>query len=157
MNRETVQPEYLPPGQGNTLWVLGGFIIYKTRGGDATTTVFEELLPPETGGPAHFHHAQDESFYILEGTYEFILDGRRVEAGPGCFIHVPRRTVHSLKNIGTTMGRTLVSISPGGLMHFFDDVGIPVADRAAFRAPAGPPDMDRVLASARRNQLEILP
>jgi len=157
MLKETSQYAYLSAGEGETRWVLGAFITYKERGGEGRNTVFEEIIPPQMTGPPHYHREQDETFYVLEGQYSFLIDGRTIDVGPGSFLHVPRGTVHAVRNVGAAPGKHLVSITPGPLVEFFDRVGIPVTDIQSFRIPAGPPpDMEKLVACARSHQIEIM-
>ena len=50
---------------------------------------------PAVGPPPHIHRDADESFYILEGTFDFSLDGRPFSAGTGSFVLLPRGIVHT--------------------------------------------------------------
>ena len=46
-----------------------------------------------------------------------------VIARTGSFILIPRGTVHSLHNAGTTPARLLVVISPGGMERMYGEIG----------------------------------
>jgi quercetin dioxygenase-like cupin family protein len=48
--------------------------------------------------PSHLHPAQDETFEIVEGAVEFILDGVRSEHLAPAVVEVPAGTVHQLHN-----------------------------------------------------------
>lgn len=48
--------------------------------------------------PSHLHPAQDETFEILDGAIEFILDGVRSEHAAPSVVEVPAGTVHELRN-----------------------------------------------------------
>ena len=48
--------------------------------------------------PSHIHPAQDETFEILDGAIEFILDGVRSEHAAPAVVEVPSGTVHQLHN-----------------------------------------------------------
>jgi quercetin dioxygenase-like cupin family protein len=48
--------------------------------------------------PSHLHPAQDETFEILEGAVEFVLDGVRSEHAAPATVEVPVGTVHHLRN-----------------------------------------------------------
>ena len=48
--------------------------------------------------PSHLHPAQDETFEILEGEVEFVLDGVRSEHTAPAVVEVPAGTVHHLRN-----------------------------------------------------------
>ncbi len=65
--------------------------------------------------------------------------------------------VHTLQNIGDSPARALVLLSPPGpLERFFEEVGEQATGSATPIAPAGPPDIPKLVASARRNDMEIL-
>jgi quercetin dioxygenase-like cupin family protein len=118
---------------------------------------YEVMCPPEAGPPPNIHYLQDEAFYVLDGTFSFLSGDGSFEAGPGSFVSIPRGTVHSFKNIGESTGKCLIaSTLPGSHEGFFRDVGVAVRDMATFEPPEGPPDMERVLASAERNDMHIV-
>jgi quercetin dioxygenase-like cupin family protein len=146
---------HLPAGEGETLWVLGMFLTLKAQSNDVS--FYEVICPPEAGPPPNFHHQQDEAFYVLEGTFSLLSGGGTIEAGPGSFAWVPRDTVHTFKNTGESTGKLLISSTyPGSHERFFREVGIPVSDMRAFQPPEGPPDMEKVLASAERNDIHFV-
>ncbi|TIU63950.1 MAG: cupin domain-containing protein, partial [Mesorhizobium sp.] len=39
-------------------------------------SVFESTVPSRGGPPVHVHHNEDEVIHVIEGTYEFWLDGQ---------------------------------------------------------------------------------
>ena len=45
--------------------------------------LLEWVAPAGTPSPpVHVHHRTDEGFYVLAGTYGFLLDDRRIDAPP---------------------------------------------------------------------------
>ena len=87
-----------------------------------TNGAFEIL---EYAGPAspppHIHRQREEAFYVLEGSFRFVLSQEMIEAGPGAFIFIPRGTRH-----GFTISpgaRALLFIAPAGLEGFFQELG----------------------------------
>ncbi len=129
---------HLPPGEGmRSLWVLGVLVTYKVpshRTGGAYA-LFEEATPPGAGPPPHVHHREDESFYVLEGEYEFLIGRRTMRAGVGSLLYLPKGTLHAHVFVGVEMGRMRVAQTPGGLYErFFEEVGKPadVGGRLAF-------------------------
>jgi mannose-6-phosphate isomerase-like protein (cupin superfamily) len=117
------------PGEGRrTLWVLGELVTYKipSQQTGGAYTLFEVATQPEAGPPPHVHHREDESFYVIEGDYEFLIVGRTIRVGVGALLYFPKGTLHAHKNIGQGVGRLLVSQTPGGLYErFFEEVGKP--------------------------------
>ena len=147
----------VPPGEGETLWVLGDFVTFKADGESASLSVFEGLIPPGGGPPPHIHYQQEEAFYVLEGTFSFLSGDKTIEAEPGSFMWIPSGTLHTFKNTGSQSGRVLVvSTFPGSHERFFRDVGVPVSDKTSFEPPTGTPNMDKILASAERNDIHFV-
>ena len=48
--------------------------------------------------PLHVHHADDEAWYVLEGTLRFRIGDEISEAGPGGAVLAPKGTPHSYGN-----------------------------------------------------------
>jgi mannose-6-phosphate isomerase-like protein (cupin superfamily) len=48
--------------------------------------------------PLHVHHADDEAWYVLEGTMRFRIGDDVVEAGPGAAVLAPKGTPHTYGN-----------------------------------------------------------
>jgi mannose-6-phosphate isomerase-like protein (cupin superfamily) len=100
--------------------------------------VFEADVPPGEGPPPHVHDREDEFFRILEGSFAFWCDGQRVDLGAGGMIVVPRGAVHRFQNIGETMGRLMVVMTPGGFEGFFPAV--------EAEGPRTPQEIERLAA-----------
>jgi len=58
--------------------------------------------------PRHTHPGE-EIIYVLEGTLEYEIDGKKVTAKPGDVLFVPAGTVHSAKNVGTSNGAEIAT------------------------------------------------
>jgi mannose-6-phosphate isomerase-like protein (cupin superfamily) len=137
--------------EGRKLNVVGDTITIKLRGADTggAYAVIEELTPPQGGPPLHVHRREDETFFVLEGEFEFSIGGRGVRAGPGTTLFGPRGIPHTFKNVGAQNARMLVTISPPGFERFFEEVDL--------LSQQGPPAPERLLPLARKYELEILP
>ena len=147
---------YLPPGEGSRhLWVFGELVMYKTksqRTGGAYS-LFEVVSPPGGGPPPHVQHREDESYYLLEGKYEFLVEGRTFMASAGSLIYIPRGTMHAHKTVGEETGRYLLSQTPGGLHEqFFEDIGKPTVDNSQ---PPVQTDLEKIMAIATEYGIEI--
>ncbi|TVP41575.1 cupin domain-containing protein [Candidatus Nitrosocosmicus arcticus] len=53
-------------------------------------TVLDVIHPPNIGPAIHVHPKGSETFYIIEGDYEFILDGRVVTGKAGDVIFIQK-------------------------------------------------------------------
>ena len=99
----------LAPGEGRQFWTGLSRGTVKVESGSADFSAFESSPPPGAPGPApHLHRSYDEAWFIIEGTVEFLLDGRRERLGAGGFVFVPRGVVHSFANPGPEQARMLV-------------------------------------------------
>jgi quercetin dioxygenase-like cupin family protein len=114
-------PHTVRPGEG-PIADLGITRMRVLAAGDATTArAF--TLAEFTGGAGpwtvpHLHRAMEESFFVLDGDFTFTVGDERVEAGPGCYVLVPRGTRH-LVTAGPDGGRCLVLMVPGGQEDMF--------------------------------------
>ncbi len=108
---------HIPPGDGaRSLWVMGVLVTYKIpchqTGG--AYSLFEVATQPGSGPPPHVHHREDESFYVIEGDYEFLVEGRTIRVGAGSLLYMPKGTLHAHRGMGEGVGRMLVTQTPGG-------------------------------------------
>jgi mannose-6-phosphate isomerase-like protein (cupin superfamily) len=60
----------------------------------------------------HVHHADDEAWYVLEGTLGFRIGSGLVEAGPGAAVRVPHGTPHSYWNARPQPARYVLVMAP---------------------------------------------
>ena len=115
-------------------------------------------MPPDAGPPPHIHHDQDESFYVVEGQLEIMVGGEVREAKAGDFVHVSKGTPHSFANRSQTPAKMVATFVPAGnAERFFREAMDETTDRNAT-----PPSLDdamiqRMIAAAERNGVEILP
>lgn len=141
-----------------TVHLLGNLVTFGGRG-TATGNSFSLVdvkTAPGAGTPPHLQKNDDEAFYVLEGEYEFMLDGRFVTGKPGAFVFVPRGTPHFFRNASTAPARMIIINLPGGLHEgFFEEAGDDIGDATAFPAPAAP-DMPRLMTAANRFGIEFL-
>lgn len=113
----SVQPVFLAPGEGERVGVIGSTcrVLAEAATTGGRCSIFEEHTPAGAGPPLHRHGVDDEFFFVLEGRYRFVLDGREITAEPGSFIAAPKGSVHTFVNAGGTPGRMLVVAMPAGL------------------------------------------
>ena len=148
-----------PPLAGDTVHLLGTLVTFRALAADTegAFSLVEAVTAPGQGTPPHLQRDDAEAFYVLEGTFEFMLAGQRALSGPGSFHYVPRGVAHGFRNPGATPARMLIINLPGGLHeNFFREAGDPVADASTF-PPLAPPDIPRLVAAATRYGIEMLP
>ncbi len=77
--------------------------------------VSEWWLEAGQSGPGpHAHAANEELFYVLEGTMSFLVGTEWVDAARGSFLRIPAGTTHDFANRGTVRAGMLNVFIPGG-------------------------------------------
>ncbi len=156
---------HVPPGGGEaSLWVLGELLTRKvpSRRTGGAYSLFEVAIGPGGGEGPHVQHREDECFYVLEGRFGFVVEGEEIEAGPGSLFYVPKGNLHAFWNAGRTIGRMLVSQTPGGAYErFVGEIGEPATDETTTdetTTPAkdDPPEAGRLAAAGAQYGVEIV-
>lgn len=154
----------LEPNKGKILLVLGDIVTIKVTGEDTDDGyLLVQIISQPGSGPSFMHtHVPQETFYILEGTYEvYGWDENKnkyvITAEPGAVIHIPAGKPHGFKNAGNTIGKCLAMYEPAGnMLKFFIDIGIPmesVLDPMPMDQMPSQEEIEQILAE---NQMEIL-
>jgi quercetin dioxygenase-like cupin family protein len=71
-------------------------------------TLKMSVVAPHAATHAPHSHPEDEIFFVLEGTAEFILDGKAKVAGPNSSFYCPSNMQHGIRNVGDTELKYLV-------------------------------------------------
>ncbi len=95
-------------------------VTQEMTGGQSATLV--ETSPPGGGPPPHKHQNEDETFFVIEGDYEFLVDGEWIRASAGDSFYRSRGTIHTFRNCGTTTGRILIFVHPGGFQSYLEEI-----------------------------------
>ena len=151
-----VAARHVAPSDGQTVRVLGSRVTYKAVAAQTggTSSLFEAVIEPGAAVPPHYGQYEDESLWILEGSFSLRLGDETLALGPGGYVFVPRGTVHALTNVGRGPGRLLLLVTPGGLCEkYFEELG---GARGVPHALAGPADHERAAAIAAKYGTEFL-
>ena len=85
-------------------------------------TVITQTCKPGEGPPPHIQENDDEFFFVIEGEFE-LFDGKQWTKLPrhqcGCKL---RGELHTFRNCGTTIGKILCVITPGGLDRYLEAI-----------------------------------
>jgi quercetin dioxygenase-like cupin family protein len=153
-----LRPYAVHRDEGETLSFFGSLTWIKATGEQTggALGLIEHVIPPGAGSPWHVHHNEDESFYVIEGEILFIVgeEQQRMTAGPGTFVFGPREIPHGFRNDGPAPARMLLEATPAGFEQFVLALAEP-APVSGF-GPAGPPDVERLMAEAAKANVEIL-
>ena len=78
-------------------------------------------------------------------------------AATGAFVQGPRGIPHAFKNEGNAPARMLIHVSPPGFDLFLKEFATPVPSFASAPVPVTPADIERLLVTAPKFGIEILP
>ncbi|WP_053971189.1 cupin domain-containing protein [Mangrovimonas sp. ST2L15] len=71
-------------------------------------TIKMSVVSPGKSTHAPHKHAEDEFFYVLEGTATFYLNGKEQVVGPNTSLYCPSNSMHGISNAGETDLKYLV-------------------------------------------------
>ena len=121
-NKPETGVAHIRPGEGRrSLRVMDEMVTCKIPS-DQTSgaySLFEITTQPGAGPPPHVQHWEDESFYVLEGEYEFFDGARTIRAGVDSLIYVPRGNLHTHKNVGGGGAGLWATLVPGSKNYGF--------------------------------------
>ena len=80
----------------------------------ATLTISMGIQSPGGWIPPHIHHAEEEAWYVLEGTLTFRFDDKEHEAPSGTFVLVPPGVRHTFANRTDAPARVVNVHAPAG-------------------------------------------
>jgi quercetin dioxygenase-like cupin family protein len=95
-----------------------------------TYTLLEASLAPGIGVPRHTHTREDESYYVLSGELEVIVENETFVLRAGDSLMSPRNIPHQLRNSGEIENHYLLVFSPSGFEEFVMATAIPAPDNA---------------------------
>ena len=151
MNSISMTPIQVPDDGGKKVNILGIPMVIRIHGRDTggVVSAVESHDVPGGGPPPHIHSREDETFQVLDGEYEFKVDGQSFMAKKGTTIFAPRGIPHTYRYLGKVPGRLMCIITPAGFEGFFDAVGALTSEQQQ--------EIPRVIAIAKQFGLEILP
>lgn len=152
--------DYVLPNEGEALWFTTDLYVAKLTGDDTNgaVTVFEVTAAPGAPPLPHMHRHEDETYYVLDGEFEFMDDGSTFRVGPGSVVHLRRDRFHFHRNAGAEPAHALVVYTPGGsIERFVAEAGKPAADRLSLPPTFDEADVSRLISAAQRYGFETPP
>ena len=109
-------PVILGPGEGRAYPMGRISALFKADGAEtqARYSISEWSLEPHTKGPGAHSHAEDDIFFVLEGTMSILVGEAWTHAARGSFVLVPGGTTHDFENRGDRRAGALNFSIPGG-------------------------------------------
>jgi mannose-6-phosphate isomerase-like protein (cupin superfamily) len=105
----------LAPGEGRSYDMGRIAAVFKADGPEtnARYSISEWWLEPHTKGPGAHSHAEDDVFYVIEGTMSVFVADKWIEAPRGAFVLIPGGVVHDFENRSAARAGLLNFSHPG--------------------------------------------
>jgi quercetin dioxygenase-like cupin family protein len=144
------QPVLLEPGQGRSVSLRGTEVVFKVQSSQAqgaSCVDFQAAPGFDTG--LHLHRRLEETFYVLEGQFEFQLGDEAFHANAGACVFVPPQVPHAFANRTDAPAKLLLILSPPGHDRYFDEL-------SGILAAEGAPDSEAIATLRERYDTEQL-
>lgn len=131
-------PVVLGPGEGRS-YPMGRLNAVFKADRDETAhgySISEWWLEPNTQGPGHHSHPEDDVFYVLEGTMSLFVADEWIDAPAGSFILVPGGTTHDFENRSSARAGMLNVTAPGTFEQDMPGIAAWFTERDADDPPA---------------------
>jgi quercetin dioxygenase-like cupin family protein len=116
------------PGESKQVTLSGQPLAFLVTGEDTKhTSMFDWTMPPRFSTGLHVHRVQEETFYVLEGECEWQVGDQRIRATPGTYLFIPPGVPHNIGNASDKPARVLMTVSPPGHEHYFEELAKVVA------------------------------
>lgn len=140
---------------GQQIWMLNGLMTVVAGAAETggAYSLLHHVHTPAGNPPPHVHDNEDEALYVLSGEVEVTVGGESTILGRGGFAFAPRGIEH-VYAVRSEVAEILVIATPGGIEHFFAEVGEPAAE-PVLPEPAAP-DVEHVVRTAARHGVEIV-
>lgn len=152
-----MEPTIRRPNEGRTVAVVGDVYRFLAMGADTNGkyALWEAIVPPGGGPPAHVHSREEEGFFILDGEITFRIGDETKVATAGMFANMPVGTPHSFKNESGQPAKMLISVAPAGLEQMFFEVGVPLPEGSTSASPPSREEIEKLLKIAPNYGVEI--
>lgn len=111
------------PDQKHGVALRGQPLVFLVTGADTKhTSMFDWTVPAGFATGLHVHRVQEETFYVLDGECVWHVGGNTIHATPGTFLFIPPGVPHNITNVGERPARVLMTVSPPGHEHYFEEL-----------------------------------
>jgi quercetin dioxygenase-like cupin family protein len=111
------------PGEGKQIALAGAPMRFLVTEGDTKhTSMFDWTISAGFSTGLHVHRVQEETFYVLEGTCTWQVGEQSIRATPGTYLFVPPGVPHNIANESDRPARVIMTVSPPGHEHYFEEL-----------------------------------
>jgi quercetin dioxygenase-like cupin family protein len=150
-------PQFVSTADAPAYWFLNNLNIVLATG-ESTGGIYALVHQTSSPGhetPYHLHHDEDEAFYVLDGEFTFVSDGKKTVLGPGGYIFLPRRIPHGIRCSGSAPSKMLILAMPGtGFVGMMTEIAEPAKERVLPTPSA--PDIEKLTRVCAKYKIDIL-
>jgi mannose-6-phosphate isomerase-like protein (cupin superfamily) len=147
------------PGGDRSVWYAGWLVTFlatgEETGGAYSLTEVIGHRDHSAAPPMHMHTREEECFYVVAGAITCQVADEVIDVPAGGFVVLPRGVPHRYV-LATAEARLLNLCVPAGFEGFYQALSVPAPELVLPPRPAGPPDIDRLLAAAAAFGVQIL-
>jgi quercetin dioxygenase-like cupin family protein len=122
-DRMSAKPVIRKPGENKGVALRGYPMVFLVTGTDTKhTSMFDWTIPPGFATGRHVHRVQEETFFVLEGECEWHAGDEVIRATPGTYLFLPPGVPHNITNVSDKPARVLMTVSPPGHEHYFEEL-----------------------------------
>ena len=116
--------KFVPPGGGLSYDWERDHTYVKVSSADTggAFALMEDNLKREFSLGLHLHRQHAETFYVLEGSVDFYVDGDWMSAAAGATIHIPPGIPHALSLADEQTAKLLMIFQPSGFDQYLAEL-----------------------------------
>jgi quercetin dioxygenase-like cupin family protein len=150
-------PRSASKADGPAYWFLNGLYVLmatsESTGG--AFSLIHETASPGNATPYHLHQIEDEAFFVLDGEFTFVCEGKKTIIGPGGYIFLPRNIPHGIRCSSSAPSTMLVLAMPGtGFVGMMTEMAEPAKERVL--PPPTAPDLEKLTRLCAKYKIDIL-
>jgi quercetin dioxygenase-like cupin family protein len=142
---------------GPAYWFLNSLniVLATSESTGGAFSLVHHTAPPGHATPYHLHHAEDEAFFVLDGEFTFICEGKKTVLGPAGYIFLPRNLPHGIRCTSATPSTMLILAMPGtGYVGMMIEMAKPAEERVLPQPTA--PDIEKLTMLCAKYKIDIL-
>jgi quercetin dioxygenase-like cupin family protein len=142
---------------GPAYWFLNSLnvVMATSESTGGAFSLVHHTAPPGHATPYHLHHVEDEAFFVLDGEFTFIGEGKKTVLGAGGYIFLPRNIPHGIRCTSSAPSTMLILAMPGtGFVGMMIEMAEP-AEQRVLPIPTAP-DIEKLTMLCAKYKIDVL-
>jgi quercetin dioxygenase-like cupin family protein len=142
---------------GPAYWFLNSLnvVMATSESTGGAFSLVHHTAPPGHATPYHLHHVEDEAFFVLDGEFTFIGEGKKTVLGAGGYIFLRRNIPHGIRCTSSAPSTMLILAMPGtGFVGMMIEMAEP-AEQRVLPIPTAP-DIEKLTMLCAKYKIDVL-